>query len=66
MKPPPKKERGLAGAALKANRNKQEYHHAQGFQALLHRRLNRTASTAEIVPLVLAQLLHTSPTRRKI
>ena len=66
MTGPPKKERGLGGTALKADSNKQAYHHAQRLQAFLQRRLNRTASTAEIVPAVLAQLTCTSATRRKL
>ena len=63
---PPKKERGLGGTALKTNWNKQEYHYAERLQAFPQRRLNRTASTAEIIPAVLAQLRCTSATRRKV
>ena len=70
MNGPPKKERGLGGTALKADLNKQAYHHAQRLQASLRRRLNRTASVREIMPAVLAatlaQLTCTSGTRRKL
>jgi hypothetical protein len=64
MKPRRKKERGVRRA--QTNWNTQAYHHAQQLQASLQRRLNRTASIAEIIPGVLAQLTCTNPTRRRL
>jgi hypothetical protein len=55
-RPPPKKERGLAGTALTTDWNRQYYHQYEPVQGCLQRRLNRPASIAQILPLVLAQL----------
>jgi len=70
IRPPPKKERELGGTALNTDWNTRAYHHAQRLQASLRRRLNRTASIAEIMPAVLratlAQFTYLSGTGRKL
>jgi hypothetical protein len=61
MNEPPKKERGLGGAALEPDWSKQEYHLAHRLQAF-----HRTVSTGEIRRTVLAQLTCAGGTRRKL
>lgn len=65
MSPPEKEKRAPAGNALVQTANKLplQYRSARRWQASLAARLNRTASTAELAPRVLAAMLAPSVAR---
>ena len=63
MKWPPKEKRRLGARRFNTDCNTRAYYRAQRLQASLRRRLNRPASIAEIIPMVLRAMLAQLPCR---